>query len=495
STLTTDDRIECDVVIVGSGAGGAALAYQLVNAGLAVVVLEGGKYLKRRDFGGRPAHLAARAYVDKGLSFSIGNLGAPIWAGRTVGGSTTINSGTCYRAPDRVLRSWQDRGLSMLGPDALSPYYERVESMLQVEPAQSDQLGVVASIVARGAERMGLSHGPLDRNAPGCDGQGQCCFGCPTGAKRSADVSWIPEALKRGVMLYASTQVERIETEGGRADGRRAVGLVARTAGGARLAVRARATVIAGGALLTPVLLEQSELCRGSGWLGRNLSIHPAGKVLGLFDERVDQWRGIPQSYTIDQFKDEGLLFEGGSTPFSVTAVALPFFGPRFMEAMERYPHLANFGFMIEDTSRGRVRRRPGGGPLITYNLNDRDTLRMKRGLEVLSEVFLRAGARAVFPGIIGLDELRSEADLARMRAMKLPADRLEVTAFHPLGTARMGIDAAESVVGPDHETHDVRDLFVVDGSVMPGPLGVNPQMTIMAMALRAGDVLARRLS
>jgi choline dehydrogenase-like flavoprotein len=404
-----------------------------------------------------------------------------------VGGSTLINSGTCYRTPERVFRRWRGEGLSPFSSETLGPYYERVEQMLQVTLAKRELTGGVGRVVARGADKLGYVHAPLMRNAPDCDGQGVCCFGCPTGAKRSTDVSYVPEALKRGSQLMTSAKVTGIEVLG-----RRVTGVRARLASGKTLHVRAEAVVIAGGALMTPLILGKT---LKSPALGRNLSIHPAAKVMAVFDELIDMDDAIPQGYGIEEFADQGIMFEGGSTPLDITAVAVPWVGARFMELMEAYRRVATFGFMIVDTSRGRVRSSPTGSPLITYDLNPDDTAKMKRGITILSELFFEAGARRVLPMIAGMDELRTPGDLAALRAMNVRPGDFEVTAYHPLGTCRMGVDPRTSVVGPSHESHELSGLYVTDGSVMPSPLGVNPQMTIMAMALRAAEGIDARLS
>ena len=163
---------------------------------------------------------------------------------------------------------------------------------------------------------------------------------------------------------------------------------------------------------------------------------------------------------------------------------------------MERYPHLATFGIMIQDTSRGQVRRGPGGSPLVLYNMNEKDLAHMQRGIEILCEVFLAAGSRRVLPPLVaGQDEVTSKADLERLRARKLRAPATSrVAAFHPLGSCRFGTDPARSCIGPDQETHEVRSLYVTDGSALPSSLGVNPQMTIMALALRTAEGIDARL-
>jgi len=367
--------------------------------------------------------------------------------------------------------------------------------MLGVARASELHLGSIAGIIARGAEHLGLGHQPLSRNAPDCDGQGICCFGCPTGAKRSTDVSYIPAALGKGAQLITGARVDFVDIVAGRARGvTAAVGNPDLGEKRPIIRVKADAVIVAGGTLMTPLLLERSKACLSSGMLGKNLSIHPATKVMALFDEPVEQWKGIPQSYTIDHYAEEGLLFEGGSLPFDVAALGVLWTGPRFMELMEKYPYLATFGFMIQEKSRGSVRRGPNGRPLIFYRLNEEDTRRMQRGVEIFCDVFQSAGARKVFPFVAGHDEVSTKDELARLRASRIGAGDMDMAAFHPLGTCRIGTDPARSCLGPDHEAHDVEGLFVSDGSAIPSSLGVNPQMTIMAMALRTAEIVDARL-
>jgi choline dehydrogenase-like flavoprotein len=483
-----DTELECDVVVIGSGAGGAVVARELAELGHAVVLLEEGAYFDRTDFTGRSFDMQARMYKNAGATFAIGNVGIPVPVGRTVGGSTTINSGTCYRTPGRILSRWRDQlGLSELTEAHLDPYFSRVETVLGVEQARAEHLGGAARVIARGCDVLGYAHRPLHRNAPDCDGKGVCCFGCPTDAKRSTNVSYVPMALRAGAELFTGVKVTRILTEGGRASGVRA--RVPGIDGGPprTLTVRARAVVVSCGTLSTPVLLQRSGLGGASGQLGRNLSIHPAAAGVAVFDEDISGFNAIPQGYSIDEFYDQGILFEGASAPFEITMAAMPFVGPRLIDLAERFDRVAMFGYMIADQSRGRIRM-VGGRPVITYVLDDRDVATLTRGAEILARVFFAAGAREVHLPIHGFDALRSVAQLNRLRRARVRASDFELSAYHPLGTARMGGDPRHSVVGPDHQAHDVPGLYVVDGSAVPSSLGVNPQITIMALATRAAE-------
>ncbi len=492
-TIDEDTELECEVVVVGTGAGGAAAAYELARRGRAVLLLEEGDFHRRGSFRGRSLDAYKNLYRDGGLTGSVGNVGIPIWAGRAVGGSTLVNAGTCYRTPERTLFAWREElGLPQdFSSEGLATYFERVESMLGVAEAPREHLGSIADIIARGASRLGLSHGPLRRNAPGCDGQGVCCFGCPTGAKRSTDVSYVPEALRAGAELWTAARVHKLDVVAGRVRG--LVASLRRPAGrrderAPELRIKADAVVVAAGALHTPLLLRRSGVCASSGQLGKNLSIHPATKIMALFDDRMDQSRGIPQGYSIDALSHEGILFEGSSLPLDVAALGVPWVGSPLIELMESYPHLATFGFMIRDSSRGEVRPGRGGSPRIFYSMNEADRALLQRGAATLIDVFQRAGARRVFPFLAGAPEVSTREALQRFSTLKLKPRDFELSAFHPLGTCRIGADGKTSCLKPNHEAWDTRGLYVVDGSAVPSSLGVNPQVTIMALALRAAE-------
>lgn len=489
--LGGDLALECDVVVIGTGAGGAVVGRELAEAGLAVVFVEEGKYFDRKDFTGRTFEMQQKLYRRGGSTFSVGNVPIPIPIGQSVGGTTTINSGTCYRPPDRVLSSWvTDLGLGELGPEHLAPYLDRVETVLQVEAARAELLGGNGRVIARGADALGFTkHKPLRRNAPACDGQGVCCFGCPTDAKRSTNVSYIPMALRAGAELFAGARVHRLIVEGGRARG-----VVAETEDGHTLTVRARSVVVACGSLLTPLLLERQGLGGGSGQLGRNLSIHPAGGALAEFDEEILPWKGIPQGYAIEDLHEEGILYEGAMVPLEMSMTMTPLIGPELIRLAESFDHVASFGFMIEDSSRGSVRE-VMGQPVVQYWLTEQDVSHIKRALDVLAQVFFAAGARRVHLPVAGFSVLESADDLAAMRRATIRAWDLDLSAYHPLGTARMGMDPASSVIGPDHQMHDTPGLYVVDGAAVPTALGVNPQVTIMALATRAAEKIAAALS
>lgn len=491
------ETLEVDVVIVGTGAGGAPVARALAARGHAVLMLEEGGHFTRADFHGATVDRQQRLFRQGGLTTTVGNAVIPVPLGKTLGGTTTVNSGTCFRLAPDVMKRWQDTsGLDCVRPGSLDAYYERVERMLQVERARPEVLSGSARAIARGCEALGFEHAPLDRNAPGCDGQGVCCFGCPTDAKRSTNVSYVPAALEQGAMVFTHTRVVRVLVEGGRA-----VGVEAHAWGPdgqrKRLIVRAACVVLACGSIQTPALLLRQKLANSSGQVGRNLTIHPASYAWARFEESIKGWRGIPQGLGVDEFVGEGIRFEGGYPTFDLAAATIGQTGHAWTEMVEDLEHLACFGFMIAETSRGRVMLDPAGAPRMTYWLNKADRRTIVRGHALLARMFLAAGAQAVHPGLRRYDRLENLSQveaLERDGARTLGALEYDLTAYHPLGTCRMGVDPRHSVVDGNQESHDVPHLFLCDGSTLSGPLGVNPQLTIMAMSERASEHVERRI-
>lgn len=474
-----EGRVRCEVAVIGSGAGGGTIAKELAEQGRDVVLLEEGEYIESRRFNRRPLDMAALMYRDLGMTMALSrSAGIPVPLGKAVGGTTTINSGTCFRVPSHVLAHWRDD--LPLSPEELAPDYARVEEFIEVAPVPEELLGNCARVVRRGAEKLGLHGQPLNRNAKYCKGSGVCAFGCPTEAKRSANVSWVPAALKAGAQLYTGAKVQSISI------GRRHV-----VHAGA-LEVEADAVVVSAGTLHTPSLLWRSGIRHPA--LGRNVSIHPACKASALFDEEIRGWEGVPQGFGIHDLHEEGILFEGIFTPPEFGAFALPFVGERLTEVMEQYGRVAAFGFLIEDRSVG-VLKLDAPRPMLFYELGKPEIEKLRRGVEMLARIFFAAGAREVYAPVAGFDSLKSLDDIAALKDAKLNPAMFELSAFHPLGSCRASRDPARGVVDTQLEAHDAQRLFVVDGSVFPSSLAVNPQLTIMAFAQRAARHIDARLS
>lgn len=489
AALTGDRTLHADVCVIGSGAGGAPVAALLAESGARVVVLEDGAHFPTSELTGDPRTMLARLYRDGGQTTTIGNTPIMIPVGRAVGGTTLVNSGTCLRTPASVFDEWaSELGLTELAPGALDPFYADAERSVSVGRVTPELAGANARRIEGAAGVLGWSSHYLTRNASGCVGSGVCAFGCPAGAKQHTAITYMARAHEAGAATYSRTRARRVITEHGAV-----TGVDATTAGGGTLHVVAPRVVVAAGTFHTPGLLHASGV--RNHWLGRNLSVHPASAAWGVLDDEIDMGRGVPQSFAIDQFKDEGLMLEGISGPPAYLALSIPYSGDRHRELMAEYKNIAQFGLMIRDRSRGRVAvgriARRAGAPVIRYDVGPEDAALLWRGVERLAELLFAAGARRVITPINGVRELR-DGDLSPLRAITPRAERLKLMGFHPLGTARMAARADLGVLDPDGQVHGTRGLYVADGSAVPSSLGVNPQLTIMALATRLGHHLQK---
>lgn len=486
--LTANVDESYDAVIVGSGAGGAVLAKELAEGGMRVAIVEeGGFHRVHRD---EPFNALTRLYRDAGVSGTIGKPPVLVPLGRCFGGTTTINSGTCFRTPDSVLALWRDKlKLTDIEPADMISAFDRVEEELNVTEVTYDLLSRGVRKLDELLQQEGFRGTPLRRNVRGCEGCGTCCYGCTSGAKQSMDRCYLPKALRAGTVAYVNARAKQILL--GRSG--RATGIGAETAGTPvrNLTLRAPLVVIACGTLMTPQFLKANRIARGNPHLGRHLTLHPATKVYAEFADRMDDWRGVPQSYYVDAFHDDGLMFEGASMPPDLGAMAMPLLGAPLARFIKNYANMASFGFMISDTSEGHMVRVPGAGYLFKYAFTETDLRRIRRGIAFLSRVYLKGGARAVYPLVASeFSVMERIEDVDRFEKTPLRGTDVEMLAFHPLGTCRMAATAAAGVCDQNHQVFGTPGLYVCDGSVVPSALGVNPQITIMSLATR----LARRL-
>jgi choline dehydrogenase-like flavoprotein len=489
AAMTPPGGVErCDVAIVGSGAGGAAAARVLAEAGLSVIVLEAGDYHDASSYTTDPLESMPRLYRDGGLTMAEGLPAIPLPLGRCVGGTTVINSGTCLRTPDDVLGGWRERHGIPWATD-LEREFESLERDLLVTPVDPAAAGRNAELCRAGAEALGASNGPIARNAGPVVCCGTCPGGCELDAKQAVHVSELPRAAAAGCVVRAGATVERVIVESGRA-----AGVVCETNSGP-YEVRARAVVLAAGAVGTPELLLSQGIANSSGRVGRGLKIHPACWVGARYDEQVRGWEGVMQSWYVDEWKQQGLFLEATFTPFTFGAHWLPGSGDELMERLAGYDRLAVIGVHLSDrTSGGRVRM-ARGRPRITYRLGAEDAKAIRFGIARAAEIHFAAGATEVFPHVGGVSTVSSVEQARAIDNGRVKALDLRLEAFHPMGTARMGADSAASVVAPSGETHDLPGLYVADASIFPTSLRVNPMITIMACSRRIAAGIADSLT
>jgi len=490
--------IDADVCIIGSGAGGAVMASVLAKAGRKVVVLEEGGHFTKKDFQDRDMIWAFKEmYHNSGATSTMGKPFIALPLGKTVGGTTTVNSGTCFRTPPKVLKEWEwCFGVQDASLDRMAPYFDSVEETLEARPVREEILGENSKKIREGAELLGLSHGPLIRNANNmCGGCGVCCFGCPTDGKRSMHLNYIPQAVGAGADIYPRCKAVKFIRKERRITGVRGKFTQPNSRGvKPDMTVNAKVVVLSAGAIYSPAFLLKQKLANSSGQLGKNLTIHPASRVGAMFDEPIFGWKGVPQGYYVDEYRADGIMCEGAHGPPALMGAAIPGVGKLLKERVSDISFFADFGVMVSDTSIGSVKVGPSGNPVMIYSMNKEDVRRMIKGMALVSSIFLAAGAKSIFPALYGYPEILKPRDVLKLKEAKIKAVQIQAGAFHPLGTCRMGEDPANTVVNSYLKTHDLDNLYVVDGSVFPTSLGVNPQETIMAFALRTGEHIANKV-
>jgi len=490
--LTAPFEESCDVVVVGSGAGGAVMAATLAEAGKRVIVVEEGAYYRPEDYQRfAPSESVRRMFREAGMLMAFGIGQTPmisITLGRAVGGSSLLTGGVCFRIPSEVHHRWErDLGLTELSEQGYQEAYDDVEKKLEVTEVPVSMRSESTRRYVAAAEKLGYKVEPIHRNTgEDCEGNARCNFTCPKGAKRSVDRNYLPSATKNGATILSDALVNRVIEKGGRA-----AGVEGRLLGGAfgapgqSFKIHAPVVVLACGTLHTPLILLRQGIGKQSGVVGKNITLHPAVRIVGRFDDPVEGWNGAMQSVYSDHFAAQGIKLVGVYTTVNFLAAGLPGVGPALRKRARSLSHCAVFGAMIHDEGGGQVRLGPGREPILSYKMAPRDLERIRKSITILSELSITAGAREVFTSAWGFPPVKNMDDARGMENARIDARRIECMAFHPLGSARVGKDGRSGVVDQNGEVFGVPGLFIADGSILPTSIGVNSQVPIMASATR----------
>lgn len=486
-------KLTADVCIVGSGAGGSVVARRLAEAGLRVVVLEDGDYNRSRDFTQREVDMLPRLYREQS-SHATADFSVLVVQGRTVGGSTVPSFCVSLRPPPAILDAWeQRRGLAGCGSALMAPHFERVERELGVQPGREEDLNANNGRFRDGATKLELRGKLLANSRIDCVGCGFCALGCAYDRKNDALTVYLPAASRAGATIVPRCRVERIEQRDGKVAGVSAQVQVS-AAESAELSVAAPVVVLAAGALGSAQLWMQSGLPDPFRQIGRHLHLHPQVVVQARFDEPIEGWSGVPQSWAVDQF----VRLEPGGGGFwlqptfapPVTASALtPGFGAAHRGLMESYRKAAMAAVVLHDRTEGRVELDAQGRATVDYHLVEDDRADLMEGIQRAAEIFFAAGARKVALPFTDLVEVESVKDLAAVHRSVRSNDPVLVS-FQPHGSLRMGREPRDSVVRASGESHGVRGLWVADASLFPTAVAVPPQLAVMAFASRVADAI-----
>ncbi len=490
---TREVALEVDYAVVGSGAGGATAAVTLARGGREVALVEAGPWRDPEDYPCSVYGTMRDMMEDWGSLFTRGRAFWPVVQGALVGGSTVINSAICVRTPGDVLERWQrERGI---GGEAMAhqiwELQDELERDLNAERPADAALGRSNKLAMQASAALGFEGHYLQRYAKGCAGSGNCLQGCKGEKKQSLNVTFIPELLQRGGHVLSCAPAQRVVLEGGRAVGVRGrFRHPATRAAGAPYFVRARRGVLVAASVThSPLLLRQSGLRPPA--LGRYFQAHPGLPLLGLYDEPIDMGRGVTQGWGSYAFRDRpGFKLETLGLPLDMLAGRLSGGGRLLMQRLTEARRLAMWVQACRAETIGSIEAGARGKPIVRYTLNRADMLRVREAFLVLARMHFAAGARAVLPGIFGLPYSLGQDELQVLEAAPLDPRAYVAILSHLFGGCVMGKDPSSSVCDARGRVHGVDGLLVVDASVMPTNLGVNPQHTIMALA----RLFARRL-
>ncbi len=474
------ETLEADVCVIGSGAGGGVVAAELAKRGKHVIVLERAEYHSESDFQGLELAGSAALFLDRGIA-STRDRAVALLAGSAVGGGTVVNWMTSLRLPDTIREEWRAAGV-----DELDPHYDAVEDRIDVDTDESQRNGPNA-VLERGMKALGLSYRTIPRNVRGCGDCGHCGYGCRIGAKQSTMRTYLVDACRDGAVIVPGCEARRIEVANGRV-----TGVVARTASG-EITVRAPLVALAGGSLLSPALLLRSGIAGSQ--VGRHLALHPVAVVAGEYDEPILHWRGVPQSVVSEAFNDlqpgYGFRIECPPALPGILAASLPWWGgDQHRDEMRRAARTAAFILIARDREGGRVTIDRRGEAQYQYRLANEAREFLIRAMVEGIRIHQAAGARRMAtlhtpPLIIDRDSTNAAEEIRRRG---IAPNRVTIFSAHQMASCRIGRNRDSSVANPDGRLWDVEGLYVTDASAFPVSSGVNPMLTVMALARRTAQ-------
>ncbi|HEY7349147.1 MAG TPA: GMC family oxidoreductase N-terminal domain-containing protein [Ktedonobacterales bacterium] len=498
--ITAATTLDCDVVVIGSGAGGGVVAGELAAAGKAVIVLEMGGYYNESDFIHYEGAGYQKLYLGGG-ALTTRDQGVTLVAGSCLGGGTVVNYCTSFRTPDDVREEWATKHklpafTTRDYDDSMDAISQRINvNRDQSKPSRHEEL------MSKGLEKLGwhVDRLPRDvRNCPQDHGCGYCMFGCQRSAKQSTLITYLQDAYQQGAKMIVNCRADRILIEQGQAVG---VAATATTPSGERhaLTVRAKVVVAAAGSLQTPALLLRSGLTNPA--IGRYLRLHPATGVWGVLREDAEPFGGPLQALYSEQFANlqdgYGFRFEWVPIHPGTLSLSMPWTsGRQHKDVMRRYRHIVPLGILLRDHESGQVTIDKRGESIIDYRLAPYDRAHMRKGIEAATQVLEAINVEEIIapspqwisyrPGASG-----SRADfLRRVEATGYRPNYFGLITYHQMGSCRMGQDPQTSVINEHNEMHEARGLFVTDASAFPTATGVNPMLTIMSIAHRTAQYI-----
>jgi choline dehydrogenase-like flavoprotein len=499
--IKKSDKVAPDVCIIGSGAAGAILAWELAARNHTVVLLEKGGYYKRKndkinDFTQKEDEMIPALYKNAGLQFAV-PAGIAIAQGSCVGGSTVVNDAVCFRTPDAVLEEWEEKyKIENISSSHMNKYFDKVEKRISVSEVQPNEINKNNQMLQKGCAALGWDARPNKRNCKNCRQCGLCHLGCYYGTKQSMLETYIhdiEENYCEAVKIYANCQAEKIILSGNR------VSCVEGEITGSRgqkfmLSVKPKVLIISAGAISSSELLLKNDRLKRNDLVGKKIALHPSPAIIGDFNDEINGHQGIPFAYHCSEFSilktgRPGYVIESVFLPPYQFTLSLPAFQYEHKEMMHNYNHYAMAGILLQDEPVGTMTLGGPLGTIINYELSEKDSKTMIEGMKNAAKIFFAAGGcRRVITSHRKKTIMYSEDDFPLIDERGVGPWDINLGSAHPQGGNRMGGESSPSVVDSYCRFYGIENLFVCDASVFPTSVGVNPQLTVMAIATRVAE-------
>ncbi|MBI4816374.1 MAG: GMC family oxidoreductase [Deltaproteobacteria bacterium] len=495
STISQHE-LSTDVLVIGSGAGGATAARVLAEAGREVVVIEEGRDLTGSALTQRDGPMYDQLYMDRGGRMTSDH-GVHVLQARVLGGGPVINAGDVVPITDAVLEHWvHSHGLTTFTSENLEPYRQKALLDLSASRIPEESVNRANLLLRVGAEKIGVHGEVMLHNRVGCAGLGTCLIGCPLGAKQGPRQVSIPAAMNKGARVYTRARAARISdfTRPQKRVVVRALDSLGYRETGEKV-IRARTVVVAANAVATPELLLRSGMPNPH--IGRGLMLQPQLPIVAIFDEPIDAFRGIPQSFAITEFEQieaatglGGFRIEGIMGTPGIVASLLPFIGKRGREMMARYRHLAASLLLVPDSPSGSVRVERER-LRIDYAETEDHKARTLKAANVAARAYLAAGAQKVIVPVVPAVEISSERDLKAIESMSLRPASAPFLSAHQQGTVKMAPSPKTGAASVDGLVFGSDRVFVVDSSLFPSSASSHTMAPIITVARMLAERIA----
>tara|TARA_Y100000996_G_scaffold399294_1_gene368182 strand:+ start:1412 stop:2893 length:1482 start_codon:yes stop_codon:yes gene_type:complete len=483
----TNNTYRCEYLVIGSGAGGSVAALELAEAGKDVIIIEEGQYHKTSTFSSKISDMMKKTWRNHGVTPFWGIPPIGFAEGKCLGGSTVINGGLLWRTPRRILNIWErEYGLSGYSEDNLLRHFEKVEELLNVGFHREDNQNRDSEMLKIGCDSLSWKYLSVPRAGGGnCINSNLCPTGCPSGAKQSTALTYLPTAVKLGARIFTGSKAIFINNGGETAH----VIKVQNQLNNHISNIKSDYIFLSGGAIQTPFLLQKSKIKTDA---GKKLEFHFNLKFVAEFDRKIESQKGTIFTIQVQEYMDQGLLIMASNYQPHYLAMTLEHFGNNTInDVMERYEYCGLFVAQVQAKSKGKILSISDESPFVSYNLNINDIPSLKNAIKKTTKLLFASGAKKVFLPIRDTKPINDPGSSLEKTIDNLNPRKLEIVSVHAMASCSMGGEP-ESITDLNGKVNGLKNIHVTDASVLPSNIGESPQGTIMAMS---HEILSRHLN